>query len=260
MFRQIRIALVVPVVLPLLEALRARAQTLAESTSTLTPAKRAQVAASLSEVQALLDAFHPDFPNTGEFVVGPDDDRGALLRACSFLRLDLRQNALAELPDEVIEAGELDLERCDPERKQPRLCYVFLATLQELILRHFGLSTGRPPGVGVISGWWRRIRGAFGGGGEVDFSSTHALETLEAWQVVVLNDPVNLMSYVEAVFRHVLGLPQAVAHKRMREVHENKRSILWQGTHAQVESCAADLRAWHLNAIAERVSPKLGAD
>ena len=39
------------------------------------------------------------------------------------------------------------------------------------------------------------------------------------WQVVVWNDPVNLMSYVAMVFRKVLGHPKDKAQKLMLQVH-----------------------------------------
>ena len=40
------------------------------------------------------------------------------------------------------------------------------------------------------------------------------------WHVIVLNDPVNLMSYVVMVFRKVLGFDETKARKHMMEVHE----------------------------------------
>src|SRR5216117_3151979 len=49
------------------------------------------------------------------------------------------------------------------------------------------------------------------------------------WQVVVHNDPVNLMSYVTMVFQRVFGYPREKAEHHMLEVHHNGRSILWSG-------------------------------
>ena len=46
----------------------------------------------------------------------------------------------------------------------------------------------------------------------------------DAWRVVVLNDPVNLMSYVVMVFKKVLGFDETKARKHMLEVHEQGRS------------------------------------
>ncbi len=49
------------------------------------------------------------------------------------------------------------------------------------------------------------------------------------WRVVVLNDPVNLMSYVVLVFRKVFGFDEPTARRHMLEVHEQGRSVVWSG-------------------------------
>ena len=46
------------------------------------------------------------------------------------------------------------------------------------------------------------------------------------WNVVVHNDPVNLMSYVALVFRNVLGFSKDKAQRHMLEVHHKGRSIV----------------------------------
>lgn len=71
------------------------------------------------------------------------------------------------------------------------------------------------------------------------------------WRVVVLNDPVNLMSYVVAVFRRVLGFDEATARKHMLEVHEQGRSVVWSGLRERAEHCAFSLQQWHLTAVLE---------
>jgi ATP-dependent Clp protease adaptor protein ClpS len=72
------------------------------------------------------------------------------------------------------------------------------------------------------------------------------------WKVVVLNDPVNLMSYVVAVFRKVLGFDEATARKHMLEVHEKGRSVVWMGEREKAEAYVFSLHQWHLNAVLER--------
>ena len=76
--------------------------------------------------------------------------------------------------------------------------------------------------------------------------------TLPGWQVVVLNDPVNLMAYVVRVFRKVFGYPEAKARQHMLEVHEVGRSVLWVGDREQAETYVHTLHQWHLHAILER--------
>src|SRR2546430_9451948 len=52
---------------------------------------------------------------------------------------------------------------------------------------------------------------------------THSKENLDLpWQVVVHNDPVNLMSYVTMVFQRVFGYPREKAERHMLEVHHNR--------------------------------------
>ncbi len=81
---------------------------------------------------------------------------------------------------------------------------------------------------------------------------THTEEALGgAWRVLVLNDPVNLMSYVVVVFRRVLGFDEATARKHMLEVHEQGRSIVWSGLRERAEHHAFTLQQWHLTAVLE---------
>jgi ATP-dependent Clp protease adaptor protein ClpS len=71
------------------------------------------------------------------------------------------------------------------------------------------------------------------------------------WRVVVLNDPVNLMSYVVLVFKKVFGFDEQTARKHMLEVHEQGRSIVWSGLREKAEAYAYTLHEWQLTAILE---------
>ena len=72
------------------------------------------------------------------------------------------------------------------------------------------------------------------------------------WHVIVLNDPVNLMSYVVIVFKKVFGFSHETARKHMLEVHENGRSHLWSGQREKAEAYVHTLQKWQLNAIMEQ--------
>ena len=74
------------------------------------------------------------------------------------------------------------------------------------------------------------------------------------WQVVVHNDPVNLMSYVTMVFQRVFGYPRDKAEKHMLEVHHNGRSILWSGTRERAELYVQQLHGYLLLATLEKIS------
>jgi ATP-dependent Clp protease adaptor protein ClpS len=73
----------------------------------------------------------------------------------------------------------------------------------------------------------------------------------DAWRVVVLNDPVNLMSYVVMVFKKVFGYDDVKARKHMLEVHEQGRSVLWTGNREAAEAYVFTLQQWHLSAVLE---------
>ncbi len=74
------------------------------------------------------------------------------------------------------------------------------------------------------------------------------------WQVVVHNDPVNLMTYVTMVFQKVFGYPREKAERHMIEVHQKGRSILWSGMRERAELYVQQLHGYLLLATLERVS------
>ena len=74
------------------------------------------------------------------------------------------------------------------------------------------------------------------------------------WQVVVHNDPVNLMSYVTMVFQRVFGYPREKAEKHMLEVHHKGRSILWAGMREPAELYVQQLHGYLLLATLEKIS------
>ena len=77
-----------------------------------------------------------------------------------------------------------------------------------------------------------------------------ALDT--PWNVVVHNDPVNLMSYVTMVFQRVLGFPRDRAAKHMLEVHHKGRSLVWSGERERAEAIVEQLHAHLLLATLEQ--------
>ena len=74
------------------------------------------------------------------------------------------------------------------------------------------------------------------------------------WQVVVHNDPVNLMSYVTMVFQRVFGYPRDRAERHMLEVHHRGRSILWSGLREPAELYVQQLHGYLLLATIEKIS------
>lgn len=74
------------------------------------------------------------------------------------------------------------------------------------------------------------------------------------WQVVVHNDPVNLMSYVTMVFQRVFGYPKEKAEIHMLEVHRQGRSVLWTGVRERAELFVQQLHGYLLLATIERTT------
>ena len=84
-------------------------------------------------------------------------------------------------------------------------------------------------------------------------SETRSEEELDVpWQVVVHNDPVNLMTYVTMVFQRVFGYPREKAERHMLEVHQKGRSILWCGVRERAEFYVQQLHGYLLLATIEK--------
>lgn len=55
------------------------------------------------------------------------------------------------------------------------------------------------------------------------------------WQVIVWNDPVNLMSYVSYVFRSYFGFSRTKADALMLQVHQDGKAIVASGGREESE-------------------------
>ena len=75
---------------------------------------------------------------------------------------------------------------------------------------------------------------------ETETSTAEALDV--PWNVVVHNDPVNLMSYVTRIFQKVFGFSKEKAEIHMMEVHQKGRSIVWTGGRERAESYVQQLQ------------------
>ncbi len=82
---------------------------------------------------------------------------------------------------------------------------------------------------------------------------TRTDESLDVpWNVVVHNDPINLMSYVTMVFQKVFGYSKEKAEVHMLEVHHKGRSIVWSGLREPAEAYVQKLHAYLLLATLEK--------
>jgi len=74
------------------------------------------------------------------------------------------------------------------------------------------------------------------GGDVLVETDTRTEETLDIpWNVIVHNDPINLMDYVTKVLMKIFGFPQKKAEVHMLEGHQKGRSIVWSGARERAE-------------------------
>lgn len=72
------------------------------------------------------------------------------------------------------------------------------------------------------------------------------------WNVIVWDDPINLMSYVVYVFQKLFGFNQQLATKHMLEVHNDGRSVVATVDRERGEFYVSRLHGYGLQATLER--------
>ena len=81
---------------------------------------------------------------------------------------------------------------------------------------------------------------------------THeAATSVPRWRAVVWDDPVNLMSYVTAVFREYFGYSTARAEELMLAVHTRGRAIVSTGVRERIEADVMAMHSYGLRATIE---------
>jgi hypothetical protein len=93
------------------------------------------IGAQNGDIAKLLALFDKEFFANGVIVFDAENAE-PVVRACSALRLRLREENLKSLTDELLESGEIELEQLSEPVKKFFMAYLFLATLQELIIQH----------------------------------------------------------------------------------------------------------------------------
>ena len=68
---------------------------------------------------------------------------------------------------------------------------------------------------------------------EPDLGLSEDIDT--PWVVIVWNDPINLMSYVEFVFRKLFGYSRDEARKLMLQVHNEGKAVVSSGSRSEAE-------------------------
>ena len=90
---------------------------------------------------------------------------------------------------------------------------------------------------------------------EIDEVTDLSAAPLEPWEVVVWNDPVNLMSYVVRVFRTYFGYSVERATALMLAVHQDGHAIVATGPRETMEVHAQAMHDYGLWATVRKVTP-----
>ena len=93
------------------------------------------IGAQNGDIAKLLSLFNKEFFSNG-IVAFDADNAEPVVRACAALRLRLREENLKSLPDEMLETGEVEMDQLAGPVRKFFMCYLFLATLQELIIQN----------------------------------------------------------------------------------------------------------------------------
>ena len=72
------------------------------------------------------------------------------------------------------------------------------------------------------------------------------------WNVVVHDDPVNLMGYVTLVIMKIFGYDEKKATVLMMQVHKLGRSIVWSGEREKAEFYVQQLQSHQLKTSLEK--------
>ena len=143
---RIEVILSMPVVAPLLDVIKGLAGDLGKAPILphAAPIPEAEfsemwagelLASQKRDVDTLLAAFGEEFFAEGK-VYFDRNNAEAIARACSAVRLCLRERHLKILDDESLESGEIEMGRLEDPVRKALMCYLFLATIQELIIQH----------------------------------------------------------------------------------------------------------------------------
>lgn len=148
--KRIEVRLSLAVVAPLLDVIKAAGDSLADALAApnhlaeIEPElrnewKRDLLAAQNAEVQQLLALFDSEFFSSG--IIGFDGTNAEpIVRACAAVRLRLRERHLGGLDEDLLESGDVELEALPEPARKAFMCYLFLATIQELIIQHLDSS------------------------------------------------------------------------------------------------------------------------
>jgi hypothetical protein len=148
--KRIEVKLSLGVVAPLLDVIKAVEISLEDDLAAALPIEQVDVdlreawrselvAEQNGGVAQLLALFDSDFFASGT-VAFDEENADSILKACAAVRLRLRDRFLGEISDDMLEHGNVEMEELSDDDRKPFMCYLFLATVQELIIEHLESS------------------------------------------------------------------------------------------------------------------------
>lgn len=152
--KRIEVRLSVTVVAPLLDVIREMTESLSDnlavplqiddlddvmSEAWVSDLQTAQNA----ELELLLGMFDEKFFREGAIQLD-EDNADRVIRACAAVRLRLRSERLQDIDEAMLESGDVAMNELPESRRSIFLCYLFLATMQELIIQHLEMGSENP--------------------------------------------------------------------------------------------------------------------
>ncbi|MEM9016214.1 MAG: ATP-dependent Clp protease adapter ClpS [Verrucomicrobiota bacterium] len=90
---------------------------------------------------------------------------------------------------------------------------------------------------------------------EITITETETETDLDIpWNVIVYDDPVNLMNFVTLILQRIFGYPKEKAETLMLEVHQKGQSIVWSGRKERAEMYVQQLQSYQLLAAMKKAS------
>ena len=81
----------------------------------------------------------------------------------------------------------------------------------------------------------------------LELPETETVDSLDVpWQVIIYNDPVNLMSFVSLIIQRLFGYDEDKARACMLEVHYKGKCIVWSGHREKAEFYVQQLHSHQL--------------
>ena len=148
--KRIEVKLSLPVVAPLLDVIKGASESLSKDLAAPLAMRDLDsefhgdwtselMISQTADMHVLLALFDENFFSEG--VIGLDSANAEpVVRACAAVRLRLREKHLKHLGDDVLETSEVEMTDLKEPVRKAFMCYLFLATLQELIIQHLDPS------------------------------------------------------------------------------------------------------------------------